>query len=325
MTDSDVALPILSVSARSDPPQIAAGTPLDLTVRLMPEADTDLLGLVVEVLDADGGVIDAAEVTGLTQDRCDAGGVIIEAADGSFCTGPIRVTAPEAAGPFEVRLSVREPEEMPGDGEPHSVTLEVAAHVVGVSVWDAPRSVQAGAEFTCKVGLACADGCDSTGWTAEIRDGDGAVLASAVMGSETWKTADHLHYAEVSLTAPRIDGRYKYSVHAVPSDITDLPHAAGMSPLRFQVTPAPEFRIRVEAVDRETGKPLKGARIVADPYRALADEHGVAELFVHRGEYRLFVSGPTHIARRFDASVAQDLSFRAALARDEGFSDADLW
>jgi len=325
MSDTEDSLPIVSVSARTSQPQIAAGAPFDLTIRLMPEEGADLGGLIVDVLNADGAPLECAEVTGLTPDRRDAGGVMIEAADGSFATGPIKMVAPDAPGPFEMRLSVREAETPPEAGEHFAVTLNVDAHVVGLSVWDVPRAVQPGKPFAFKVGLSCADGCDTTGWTAEVRDGAGAVIAEAVMGSETWKTTEHLHFAEMQATAPEALGRHDWDVQARPAETAGLPHGETHAALRLQVTPEPEFRIRIEALDQLTGAPLKGAKIVADPYRAVADENGVAELFVHRGAYRLFVSGPSHIARRFDAEVAQDLALRAALVRDEGFTDADLW
>lgn len=325
MSDTQDSLPIVNVSASTNPPQIAAGAPFDMTVRLMPEEGADLVGLVVDVLDADGVSLACGVVTGLTPDRRDAGGVIIEAADGSFATEPIAMVAPGGTAPYEIRLAVREPETPPGDGELFAVTLTVAAHVVGLSVWDAPRSVQPGDRFAFKVGLSCADGCDTTGWNAEVRDGTGALIANAVMGAETWKTTEHLHFAEVLATAPEALGRHDWNVRARPSKTVELPHDESRATLRLQVTPAPEFRIRVEALDRTTGAPLKGAKIVADPYRAVADENGVAELLVHRGAYRLFVSGPSHVARRFDTEVTQDLALRVALVRDEGFSDGDLW
>ncbi|HEX7080387.1 MAG TPA: hypothetical protein VF329_05190 [Gammaproteobacteria bacterium] len=81
----------------------------------------------------------------------------------------------------------------------------------------------------------------------------------------------------------------------------------------------------VVAVDRQSGLPVKGARVVAHPYRAVTDERGVAELHVPKGAYRLFVSSRAYFPFRRDAEATADATIRAELEADSGPSDAELW
>ena len=61
------------------------------------------------------------------------------------------------------------------------------------------------------------------------------------------------------------------------------------------------------------------------PYRAVTDEHGVAQVMVPKGAYRLFVSGPNHVPFRQDVEITTDWTVRAELALDLEISDADIW
>jgi hypothetical protein len=50
------------------------------------------------------------------------------------------------------------------------------------------------------------------------------------------------------------------------------------------------------------------------PYRAIADERGVAELRVPKGDYTLFVSARRYVSDRATVTVTGDLKTQAHLA-----------
>ena len=81
----------------------------------------------------------------------------------------------------------------------------------------------------------------------------------------------------------------------------------------------------VVAVDAERHTPVRGAKVVMHPYRAVTDKRGVAEVRVPKGAYRLFVSGPNHVPFRRDGEMTTAVTIRAELALDLGISDADIW
>jgi hypothetical protein len=91
------------------------------------------------------------------------------------------------------------------------------------------------------------------------------------------------------------------------------------------VVRAPQCVLRVVAIDAASRKPVRGARVVVHPYRAVTDEQGVAELRVPKGAYRLFVSGRDYFPFRSDGEVRADVTIEAELAADRGPSDAELW
>jgi hypothetical protein len=107
---------------------------------------------------------------------------------------------------------------------------------------------------------------------------------------------------------------------------TDRPTHTGTC-TRFQIrtVTAPEYLVKVVAVDAESRAPLPGAKVVVHPYRAITDAHGVAEIRVPKGAYRLFVSGRDHFPFRSDGEISADVTIRAELDKDLGPSDAELW
>jgi hypothetical protein len=83
--------------------------------------------------------------------------------------------------------------------------------------------------------------------------------------------------------------------------------------------------LKVIAVDARNGKPIPGAKVVVHPYRAMTDLHGVAEIRVPRGPYRLFVSSRDRFPFRSDGEIDADVTIRAELDEDLGPTDAELW
>mgnify|MGYP000666288912 CR=1 FL=1 len=110
-----------------------------------------------------------------------------------------------------------------------------------------------------------------------------------------------------------------------PGSGAEVPHAEGTARFGVRVVLPPECRLTVVAVDAERQTPVRDAKVVVHPYRAVTDERGVAEVGVPKGAYRLFVSGPNHVPFRWDGEMTTDVTIRAELALDLGISDADIW
>jgi hypothetical protein len=197
-------------------------------------------------------------------------------------------------------------------------------HDTRIVVWDAPATIECGDTFRVTVGVKCSSGCRTAGWTVEVRDHDGRMLASATTSSEPWLDTAGLHYAHVELSAPETEGLYTWEATA-PVHALDIPHAEGVARFGVRAVPSPECLVTVVAVDVASQTPVEGAKVVVHPYRTLTDEHGVATVRVPEGEYTLFVSGKKYFPFRRDCDVKADVTIRADLAVDRELSDADIW
>ena len=217
-----------------------------------------------------------------------------------------------------------------------------------------PTAIECGETFRVKVGIKCGSACKPDGWAIEVRDHAGNAIATAAPGSEPWSGTAALYYAEVRLAAPDAEGLYAWEAFAPAvargdeqrgghdehggHDERDGGHQerdggheqrdghgeAGAS-FNVRAVPAPECRLTVVALDKESQSPVRGAKVVVHPYRAVTDERGVAEMRLPKGVYRLFVSGRDYLPFRSDGEVAADATITAELESDSGPSDAELW
>jgi hypothetical protein len=201
-------------------------------------------------------------------------------------------------------------------------------HATRIVVWDTPAAVECGALLRFKVGLKCAAECCAAGWRVAIRDAEGRSVASAAVGDVAWPGTAALHYAELELRAPDAEGLHAWEAFLEGDAATaaDHPvHTGASAQFHVRTVPAPQCLVKVVAVDATSQAPVRGARVVVHPYRAVTDAQGVAELRVPKGAYRLFVSGRDHLPFRSDGEVSADVTIRAELEADRGLSDAELW
>ncbi len=210
-----------------------------------------------------------------------------------------------------------------GAVEPHST------HVV---VWDAPSTIECGEKFGIKLGVKCSAECRPEGWAVEVRDQNGKGRATATLSGEPWPGTSALYYAEVELSAPDTEGLHTWEAKVLangpadgPADGLDLPHAEAIAPFGVRVVPTPECLLTVLAIDMESQTPVEGAKVSVHPYKTFTDEHGVAEVRLPKGEYRLFVSGKKYFPFRSDGEMKTDVTIRAELSVDRELSDADIW
>ena len=201
---------------------------------------------------------------------------------------------------------------------------KVDSHNTHIVVWDLPTAIECGNKFSVKFGVKCSSECRPDAWVLEVSDSDGNKLSSATLSDEVWPDTSALYYTEVELTAPDSEGLHGWEAK-VPATEQDIPHGECVASFNVRVVAAPDCVLTVEAIDRETQTPVEGARVVIHPYRAFTDEHGLAQVKVPKGKYRLFVSGKNYFPFRSDSEVKTDMTIRAELTLDQEFSDADVY
>ena len=204
---------------------------------------------------------------------------------------------------------------------------DAASHDTHVVVWDVPSAIERGATFRIKVGVKCAAECRAERWSVEIRDHDGKALAKTPLSDTPWPGTTALYHAEVELRAPDAVELYTWKAHgpAIDGETAESDHAASSAHFNVPTVPAGECTVEVLAVDAKTRGPVRAARVVAHPYRAVTDERGVAKLNLPKGQYRIFVSGRGYLPFSSDNEVERDITMTAELHADIGISDAELW
>lgn len=295
------------------PDEVDAGADAMVIVTAACQHGCDLSGLTVSVRTE-------------TDDTEVATAVLGDADEGQHSTGEFTLTAPSTTGGhrFRVVLGDAAKERVVHKAEPTTFTVPVKAHTVRMNVWDLPTAVSAGEPFSFKAGVKCSAECQLAGHTLRLSGGS-AVPTSAVLESEVWPGTHALYYTRVTATAPTAPGNYEWEVVS-PETEDHLPHLAASTRIALNVVQAPDFEVTIQAVDREQQSPIKGARIVMHPYRAVSDDHGFARLKVARGAYQIFVSGPKYTPARQDVAVNRNVFTRAELDKEPPpFNPDDLY
>jgi hypothetical protein len=193
------------------------------------------------------------------------------------------------------------------------VDVATEPHATRIVVWDVPSSVVAGETFRLKVGLKCSRACQLGGTQFAICDAEGAQVASGTVGSDPWPGSTALHFAEVEVSAPGVEGLHLWEIR-VPASKVEIPHEEQRSDtFGVRSVPAPELLVRVEVIDRDAQASLNGASVVMYPYRAVTDERGVAEIRAARGRYRLQVSRAKYLPGSHSIDVTGDVTTTVAL------------
>lgn len=200
------------------------------------------------------------------------------------------------------------------------VRFVVQPHAALLNVWDVPSAVAAGERFKFAVGVKCSAGCDLGGQPLRITGRDGTQICAATLGREIWPGTEALYFAEIEAEAPAATGddRWQVGIAALDSE-----HAAGSVAFALRVVNPPDCVVTIEAVDRETQKPIENARVVMHPYRASTDANGVAKLRVTKGEYDILVSGSKYIPVTTTVTVTGDLVSRAELDAEPPVDELD--
>jgi hypothetical protein len=192
------------------------------------------------------------------------------------------------------------------------ISFTVKPHTTNLLAWDIPSPVVVAERFKMKVGIKCINGCRLTSKDFGIYDHEGARVARGTLSGDPWPGTTGVYVAEVELEAPAREGLYMWSAKGPESD-TGTPHAEGSISFGVRVVSAPEYLVRVEVFDEVAQTPVKDARVVMHPYKAVTDERGVAEVLVAKGVYRLFVSQTKYVTFGLLVEVTADMTARAEL------------
>jgi hypothetical protein len=198
-------------------------------------------------------------------------------------------------------------------GEPHAVQL---------TAWDVPSATVAGERFRVSVGVKCPAGCNLGGRELSLFDQAGSRIGTVKLGHEIWPGTEALYFAEVEARAPLTAGSHQWEARIAGRD-SGLPHAAGSFPLVVRVVSPPDCEVTVRAVDREKQTPIKGARVVMHPYRAVTDANGIARVRVTRGRYDILVSGPRYVPASTSVEVTADMITSTELDADQPWMSPD--
>ena len=189
-------------------------------------------------------------------------------------------------------------------------------HAVQLTAWDVPTATVAGEHFTAAIGARCSAGCDLGGRDLILFDDGGAPAARVKLGREVWPGTEALYFAKVEVKAPLESGTHQWEAMVTEGNM-ESPHVPGSLPVVVRVVSPPDCEVTVTAIDRETQTPIKGARVVIHPYRAVTDENGMARVRVARGQYDILVSGRQYLAACTSVEVTADLVTCAELDADQ--------
>jgi hypothetical protein len=195
-------------------------------------------------------------------------------------------------------------------------------HEAQLTVWDVPTAIGAGERFKFAVGARCSGGCNLGGCELRVFDHEGVLACTVKLGHDVWPDTEALYFAEAEARAPLTTGSHQWEAKIGRWD-AERPHEAGSFPLIVRVVPAPDCEVTVRAVDRETQTPIKGARVVMHPYRAVTDEKGTAKVRVANGQYEVLVSASQHMAASASVDISADLITSVELDADQPWSSPD--
>ena len=165
-------------------------------------------------------------------------------------------------------------------------------------------------------------GCVLGGQGLSIFDQEGVEVGTVKLGHDVWPGTDALYVAEVEARAPLTAGSHRWEVRIADWDLK-LPHATSSLPVVVRVVGAPDCEVTVKAVDRERQSPIKGARVVMHPYRAMTDQNGIAKVKVTRGAYDLLVSGSKYAPLCTSVEVTSNIITTAELDAERPWESPD--
>ena len=295
---------ITSCSVFTKPAEVDAGAEITLSAEVACSPAYDLRGRSLEIKDHTGALVGAIPFTGF-------GGTISE-------TGETTIRAPKAPGTYTwfATIGAAADDTGPGDdlqaAEATSFIVTVSAHTTRLLVWGVAPAIEAGQRFSVNVGLKCSSGCDMTGRAFEVFDHTGDRIAGAALAGAIWPGSDGLFYHQLELEAPRQEGLHTWRIE-VPAAEGEFPHQAATHTFNVRAVPAPEFTVRIEAVDKKNETPLSNMSVTMHPYRGTTDARGIAEVRVPRGTYSVYVSGPGYYPGQKEMKVTGDVTTRAPL------------
>ena len=292
------------------PDEVDAGAEIALKVRVERPRGDGLRGSSVSIRNEEGAELARADLESSDDGACEANGIL--------------VAAPRVVGKHGYRAVVVAADKGGALREQASteVRFAVKPHAAQLTVWDVPSATVAGERFKVSVGVRCSAGCDLGGRELSLFDQEGSQVGTAKLGHDVWPGTDALYFAEIEARAPLEAGNHHWQVRIADWE-SELPHATGSLPMSVRVVSPPDCEVTVRAVDREQQTPIKGARVVMHPYRAVTDENGIAKIKVTRGQYDILVSRSKYLPVCTTVEVTADLITSAELDADRPDEDPE--
>jgi hypothetical protein len=286
------------------PGEVDAGADITLKVRVEFPRQDGLRGSSVSIRNQEDAELARADLK--------------KSGDGIYEANDIVVAAPCVVGEHVYRAIVVAADQGGALYEQASteVRFAVKAHAAQLNVWDVPSAIVAGERFRVSAGVRCSAGCDLAGQRLSIFDQEGSRIGTVKLGHDVWPGTEALYFAEVEARAPLTAGSHQWEVK-IAEWVSELPHATGSFSIAFRVVSAPDCEVTVRALDREKRTPIKGARVVMHPYRAVTDKNGVAKVRVARGQYDILVSGSRYMPASTSVEVTADIITSAELDADQ--------
>ena len=300
MNGQEAVLFPVSLSLSISPQEVDAGAELTLKAVAECPEDYDLSGDQISFHDAAGREIGSAPLAVLEEDGFGA---------------EIIVTAPVELGEYgySAVLTAAESDGVAHAGARAEARCSVKAHDAYLNAWDVPSAITADDAFSFHVGLKCSCGCNLANRSFVVRDQAGTVVASGRLGDAVWPGTSALYFAEVQAVAPADISLHQWMVESAGSN-SGVAHAPGSLAMRVRTVAAPDREIRIEAVDQESGAPLKGINLIVGPYRATTGGDGVAQMRVVGDHYVLHASGLQRMPYRDHLDATRPIGLRLLMA-----------
>jgi hypothetical protein len=198
----------------------------------------------------------------------------------------------------------------------------VEPHAVELTVWDVPPTIAPGEPFTVTAGARCSGGCDLGGRELTLFDHQGSAAGTAKLSHDVWPGTEALYFAQIKTRAPLEPGSHQWEARIAGWE-AELPHASGAFALSVRVVPFADCEVTIKAIDRETQTPIKDARVVMHPYRAVTGDNGIATIKVARGHYDILVSGSRYTPACASVEVNAAMISSVELDADQPWTPPD--
>ena len=186
-----------------------------------------------------------------------------------------------------------------------------SAHDLSLAVWDVPSPAVSGRRATLKIGISCPSGCSLSGTTIDIRNAEGATIASSRVGSEPWPDTLALYWVELDVAAPETEGTHALRIHAASQDSVHPPLESIVSVVASR---PPEHRVTFEVIEKVSRDPVGGVELRVGPFRAVTDDVGIVRVDVPGGSYEVCAWKIGHELFTATTHVAADMSIQIEIA-----------
>ena len=200
--------------------------------------------------------------------------------------------------------------------------VPLAPHETSMVVWDVPSPAAADNPVAVKVGVQCAVGCCLAGQVVDVRDHAGALLGTAILGTEASPGTEALYWGDVPFVAPPTTGVVFLTAAFAPTNL-EVPHFGSAASFSVRVDAPPEHRVAVRVDHQDTAAPLEKVEVRLDHYAAYTDARGEARFHVPGGRYTCSIRRIGYHAEPVEIEVAADAEVHITAGKGETREELD--